>query len=653
MSSLVILKPLSNKNQISESLFWKNRLSTLLDYITNKCNDDQIIVLTDTFDSLIIQSPDQFISKYKMAFGSKVVFGGEMLCETTSCRLDHILKSKIIQLNPNEDAPSKFLNAGQVVGNRQGLLHIMRCAYDLMNELIDDQTALTQCVTMKDNQANYVIDARSVLFASVPSVFGEDASYIPSNIHNVLYPNNNNMDESVPTFIHFPGMRYDPSSRYTTSCSYCGIKLIHLYNLVGEKRLSKPPLPPSLQLLQKMPRVVVSLTTVPSRLLGLLPTIKSIVNQNMKIDAIYLNIPVEMTQNPTYQTFLMNIKSSYSVIINTCFDYGPATKLIPILDLETQHDTLIFTADDDMIYQPTTIYELIRVHLKYPFAAFGYAGQNIDDDGVVRSADNWLNDMNGIDIIEAFLGVIYRRDFFDDRLKVVPSVCRSCDDIWISSHLAEKGIPRIKLPIVESKRPSFSANDQVTPLRSLNVFGKKKNNICAEYLLSSFKKTWNDEPQSCSIMFQSLIPCRAPPTTNHNHNKREDDAMSEKLSSNRNYLQTLKNPFNENMNNEDISQSPSSLSYHMTADIYAVLTPNTPDWNPDYLISQCGPMYISTLRNQNNLPIGGYLNIFYEVFSSSKEYSLTLSQLGQLCIKRYSRYRQIGSVCYPSYPVRL
>jgi hypothetical protein len=39
----------------------------------------------------------------------------------------------------------------------------------------------------------------------------------------------------------------------------------------------------------------------------LLPTIKSIVNQNMKIDAIYLNIPVEMTQNPTYQTFLMKI----------------------------------------------------------------------------------------------------------------------------------------------------------------------------------------------------------------------------------------------------------------------------------------------------------------------------------------------------------
>merc|ERR1712054_21652 len=93
---------------------------------------------------------------------------------------------------------------------------------------------------------------------------------------------------------------------------------------------------------------------------------------------------------------------------------------------------------------------------------------------------------HAVDILEAFLGAVYRRAFFDDAIFQIDPACRTTDDIWISQHLAERGVARVKLPaqvlLTSSPDPNASPpthvlgkNDAIGALRANNVFGKTEN----------------------------------------------------------------------------------------------------------------------------------------------------------------------------------
>jgi len=203
------------------------------------------------------------------------------------------------------------------------------------------------------------------------------------------------------------------------------------------------------------------------------------------------------------------------VYVNWCEDVGPATKLLPTLARESDPDTLIVTADDDMVYKPSMTADLVSHLLAWPHAAYNYAGQMVDETSerslygtsvAVRSCDTeaFAFQPFAVDILEAFLGAIYRRSFFDDSINRIEQECWSTDDIHISQHLAQKGIPRIKLIQKPEDRAEPSEADAITPLRSGNVFGEKANDRCAEKHLQKFKSMWLTRPQPCPVGFQAL-----------------------------------------------------------------------------------------------------------------------------------------------------
>eukprot|EP00466_Bigelowiella_natans_P002125 jgi/Bigna1/142372/aug1.69_g17080 len=220
------------------------------------------------------------------------------------------------------------------------------------------------------------------------------------------------------------------------------------------------------------------------RLQYLEKVITSLANQTLKPAKIYLNIPHWSKRFKEEYILPDFIKESNVVTVNWCKDYGPATKLIPTLDLEKEPSTRIITVDDDMSYERRT-FEALMYHSLNPIgeAAYQFSGQNIDEypklatargsvlhysthETFVRSADigpTYNRKAEAVDILEAFRAVIYKRSFFNaDALRRIPKECSTTDDIWISAHLAKQRIPRIKLPYMEECMAIPTVADEVT-----------------------------------------------------------------------------------------------------------------------------------------------------------------------------------------------
>jgi hypothetical protein len=121
-------------------------------------------------------------------------------------------------------------------------------------------------------------------------------------------------------------------------------------------------------------RVVASLTTLPKRIKYIRPVIRSLVSQSHILDRIYLNIPYITLSGEKYNV-PKDFLSSYSLVhINRCIDYGPATKLIPTLYLETDPKTIIITFDDDTIVHKDVVRILLSKSRVYPNACLSFSG---------------------------------------------------------------------------------------------------------------------------------------------------------------------------------------------------------------------------------------------------------------------------------------
>lgn len=137
-------------------------------------------------------------------------------------------------------------------------------------------------------------------------------------------------------------------------------------------------------------RVVISLTTLPHRLPHLLPVLQSLLNQHVKPDQVYLNLPTSYRRFNSTSSPGKPLSIPHDIqrlVLNDILriqaipvDYGPATKLIPTLEAERDPSTIIITVDDDMIYKPTQVQLLLKAYFHFPYAAYGYAGQLIDLD---------------------------------------------------------------------------------------------------------------------------------------------------------------------------------------------------------------------------------------------------------------------------------
>lgn len=193
-------------------------------------------------------------------------------------------------------------------------------------------------------------------------------------------------------------------------------------------------------------RLVVSLTTIPERRLLLERTLTSLRRQSLVPDAVYLWLPQER--------FAGNM-SGYrlpGVEVRVGADLGPAMKLLPVLDIETDPETCIVTIDDDVEYPPELIARLSSASRLHPDHAIGFTGWVLDPETSATSVVHLNAAMPGaarmqpVHVLEGYRGVLYKRRFFEHDIHghlEALSAFRFHDDILLSGYLAGRSIGRL------------------------------------------------------------------------------------------------------------------------------------------------------------------------------------------------------------------
>lgn len=220
-------------------------------------------------------------------------------------------------------------------------------------------------------------------------------------------------------------------------------------------------------------KIVISLTTIPSRIDKLYITLFSLLDQTRRVDEIILNIPYKSRKNidyviPKWLDVLKN-KSSW-LVLNRCEDYGPITKVLPTIDLYRGKNVDMIVLDDDTIYNENIVrnYCYFKNMFKKKVAITGTGYRMFKKDNTEMKYDTSLEKygIKQVDILMGYTGYIINSDYFekdfydfyksDDKFIFV-------DDNCISLYLRSKDIPVYSL----RRLNGFSLNNANTLYRWL------------------------------------------------------------------------------------------------------------------------------------------------------------------------------------------
>jgi len=197
--------------------------------------------------------------------------------------------------------------------------------------------------------------------------------------------------------------------------------------------------------------VVVSLTTIPSRLGHLDTTLKSLVDQTRRPARVVLNIPEYSIRERRAYDVPEHLSGLSFLDVRRCEDWGPATKLIPTVLAEAA-DRPILVADDDRIYPDFFVQRMEDASRTMPDAALTYAGIVVPEDLTDRPT-TLLNNLRlvppvpirchrvtaptPVDILLGVFGYLVRPRFFNVNelcdFSVGPPELRQVDDVRTSA----------------------------------------------------------------------------------------------------------------------------------------------------------------------------------------------------------------------------
>jgi hypothetical protein len=273
---------------------------------------------------------------------------------------------------------------------------------------------------------------------------------------------------------------------------------IRYVRLHGRTRLLPGVTPPAAEN-KEASGIIVSMTTIPGRINKIFPAINSLMDQALKPDRIYLSVPSHSRrENRTYIVPEGLLNHPLVKVVPADRDWGPATKLIPVLmNKETTPDGMILAVDDDNIY-PHAFLSTFRHYARIlPHAALSLRGWHIP------ASRRWKDsrEFTGVQIstpvktnvVTGCGGILVRPCFFDEAFfdyDKAPPQAFFVDDIWISGHLARRNIPKYVLPFSGSfiYIPTLATLSGLALDRTENRTGEN-NDTMIDY----FKAFWDAE----------------------------------------------------------------------------------------------------------------------------------------------------------------
>ena len=115
-------------------------------------------------------------------------------------------------------------------------------------------------------------------------------------------------------------------------------------------------------------KAVFSMSVLPSRFKGLLPTLNSLTDQSVLPNKIIINLPKYFKRDKTEYEIPEYVLNHPLIFINWIEeDMGPATKLLPTIDyFKNDPDQLIIIVDDDQIYPKDLVSTYVNMEEKLP-----------------------------------------------------------------------------------------------------------------------------------------------------------------------------------------------------------------------------------------------------------------------------------------------
>jgi len=374
----------------------------------------------------------------------------------------------------------------------------------LIDDLISHIEKCSQTNINKNKNESYLISGRRSFTLS-----GLEWAPNPNNILVYEYSSTESVGRSVATFCAVN--RCPDRTNYATSL-FQYFHQVSLSTPLPPLHSSSPPLPPIIDLISTQtinihplstsdsiqtdhlnPRIVVSMTTMPSRMQFLPQILRAMLNQSVRPSRIYVNVPDFSVREQRSYSIPKEIYSFYHEELSPeersiltflpCADFGPATKLIPVLNIETHPATVVITIDDDIDYPKDFIKEFKMACIRYPNAALGLKGyvlpppQTIDihhTNFAYYDSLNMTKNDRQVHVLGGFTGVAYRSGFFDvARLcdySSYPAGSFFVDDDWIAGALEDSMIPRIVLGEMSVPLTSAHLFNENVVLATSNIF---------------------------------------------------------------------------------------------------------------------------------------------------------------------------------------
>jgi hypothetical protein len=116
-------------------------------------------------------------------------------------------------------------------------------------------------------------------------------------------------------------------------------------------------------------RLVISMAPTKHRLERLDPTLKSLIDQTVRVDMIAINVP--------YSYDVPKRVENAANIFRTGKDYGDGAKIIPTLFRENDKDTMILIVEDDVVYGRDFVENIVNAAIANPGKAIIVEGKAI------------------------------------------------------------------------------------------------------------------------------------------------------------------------------------------------------------------------------------------------------------------------------------
>lgn len=250
---------------------------------------------------------------------------------------------------------------------------------------------------------------------------------------------------------------------------------------------------------------VISLSILPSRFKHFEPTLNSLTDQSLLPEKIILNLPKTFKRDKTNYVIPEYVKQHPLIDINWIEeDMGPATKLLPTLDLyKNNPDKLIIVLDDDQIYPKGLVENYVKWSKELPDSAMtlsGWTVPNSFDHGdkkqiygaIVRvyRRDTSIKTPVRVDCLQGAASFAVKPKMFDGGVfdfANAPKEAFFVDDIWLSGNLSRNhvSVHVVPAPFRFGRFVELSQSTEVSLSKTVNM-DNSNNNTLYKY----FEKEW-------------------------------------------------------------------------------------------------------------------------------------------------------------------